>query len=194
MKEEELQIRDYVARPRRYVNIDGSNELTWGAMLSGFSLLDWLHAIVPRDSPWHQPWAQAVCMVAMVWLVYSAGKALKRFVTYPRTGFVAYPDTVKRRMMPVVAAAAAAATVFVIAAVLRGGHLRMVTISGAVNFVFYAVAAQPLRPWKYGFLLLIAAGTLWVADAYALLFFGLAFLASGVTTLTLYLRQTRATP
>ena len=194
MKEEELQIQDYVARPRRYVNIDGSNELTWGAMLCGFSCLDWLHAIVPRDSPWHRPWAQMVCMVAMVWLVYSAGKALKRFVTYPRTGFVAYPDTVKRRMMPVVAAAAAAATVFVIAAVLRGGHLRMVTISGAVNFVFYAVAAQPLRSWKYGFLLLIAAGTLWVADAYALLFFGLAFLASGVTTLTLYLRQTRATP
>jgi hypothetical protein len=194
MKEEELQIQDYVARPRRYVNIDGSNELTWGAMLCGFSCLDWLHAIAPRDSLWGRPWAQAVCMLALVLLVFSAGKALKRFVTYPRTGFVAYPDTVKRRMMPVVAAAAAAATVFVIAAVLRGGHLRMVTILGAVNFVFYAVAAQPLRPWKYGFLLLIAAGTLWVADAYALLFFGLAFLASGVTTLTLYLRQTRATP
>ena len=58
MKEEELQIRDYVARPRRYVNIDGPNELTWGAMLCGFSLVDWLHAIVPRDSPWHRPWAQ----------------------------------------------------------------------------------------------------------------------------------------
>jgi hypothetical protein len=70
----------------------------------------------------------------------------------------------------------------------------MTTLLGAVNSVFYAVAAQPLRPWKYGFLLLIAAGTLWVADAYALLFFGLAFLASGVTTLTLYLRRTQATP
>ena len=194
MKEEELQIQDYVARPRRYVNIDGSNELTWGAMLCGFSCLDWLHAIAPRDSLWGRPWAQAVCMVALVLLVVSAGKALKRYVTWPRTGFVAYPDTAKRHMVPLVAAALAAAAAIGAAAIVRGGHLGMTTLLGAVNFVFYAVAAQPLRPWKYGFLLLIAAGTLWVADAYALLFFGLAFLASGVTTLTLYLRQTRATP
>jgi hypothetical protein len=193
VKEEELRIREYVSRPRRYANIDGLNELTWGAMCCGFYFVDWLHAIVPRDSLWHRPWAQGVCMVAMVGLVYLAGKALKRYVTYPRTGFVAYPDTVKRRMVPVVTAAAAAATAFVIAAVVRGGHLRMETILGAVNFVFYAMAAQPFRPWKYGFLLLIAAGTFCVADAYALLFFGLVFLASGVTTLTLYLRQTRAT-
>src|ERR1035438_1639977 len=192
MKEEELQIQDYVSRPCRYVNIDGSNELTWGAMLCGFSGVDWLHAISPRDSLWHRPWAQAVCMVAMVCLVYLGGKALKRYITYPRTGFVAYPDTVQRRMAPVVAAAVAAATAFAIAAVLRGGDLRMETILGVANFVFYAVAAQPFRPWKYGFLLLIAAGTFYVAEGSALLFFGLVFLASGATTLTLYLRQTRA--
>jgi hypothetical protein len=192
MKEEELQIQEYVSRPCRYVNIDGSNELTWGAMLCGFSCIDWLHAVTPRDSLWHRPWAQALCMVAMVLLIVLAGKALKRYVTYPRTGFVAYPDTVKRRMMPVVAAVVAAATAFVIAAVLRGGHLRMESILGVGNFGFYAVAAQPFRPWKYGFLLLIAAGTFYVAEAGALLFFGLVFLASGATTLTLYLRQTRA--
>jgi hypothetical protein len=68
----------------------------------------------------------------------------------------------------------------------------MATLLGAVNLLFYLVAAQPLRPWKYGFLLLIAAGTIWIPDAYALLFFGSVFLASGVITLTLYLRQTRA--
>jgi hypothetical protein len=119
------------------------------------------------------------------------GEAFKRHVTYPRTGFVAYPQTARGRMAPVVAAALAGAAALGAAVIVRGG-VRMATLLGVVNLLFYAVAAQPLRPWKYGFLVLIAAGILWVSDAYAMLFFGLAFLVSGITTLTLYLRQTRA--
>lgn len=191
MKEEEVQIQDYLSRPARYVNIDGLNELTWGAMLCGFYCWDWLNAITPRDSLWHRHWVQMLYVLVLFPLIYFAGKALKRYVTYPRTGFVAYPDTAGRRMAPLIAAGVAVAAALGAAAVVRGG-LRMATMLGAVNVLFYLVAAQPLRPWKYGFLLLIAAGALWVADAYAVLFFGLAFLASGATTLTLYLRQTRA--
>jgi len=193
MKEEEVQIQNFVSRPARYANIDGSNELSWGAMCCGFASSDWLHAITPRDSLWHRPWVQMLYVPVMVLLIYFAGRALKRYVTYPRTGFVAYPQTARGRMAPLIAAALAAAAALGAAVVVRGG-LRMATLLGAVNLLFYLVAAQPLRPWKYGFLLLIAAGTIWIPDAYALLFFGSAFLASGVTTLTLYLRQTRRAP
>jgi uncharacterized membrane protein len=94
-------------------------------------------------------------------------------------------------MAPLLAAAVAIVTALLAAAFARRGF-RLPTLVGATNLLFYVVAARPLRPWKYGFLLLIAAGTLWVPDGHALLFFGLAFLASGATTLTLYLRQTRA--
>jgi len=190
VKEEELKIQDYLSRPARYVNIDGLNELTWGAMCCGFAFSDWFRAIVPRDSVLHQSWVQTASMVSMVLLIYLAGKALKRYVTYPRTGYVAYPETARRRMVPIVAAVGGAVAALGAAVIVRGGF-SMTLLLGAVNLLFYAVAAQPLRPWKYGFLLLIAAGTLCVSDAHALVFFGSVFLASGVTTLTLYLRQTQ---
>ena len=190
MKEEEVQIQDYLSRPARYANIDGSNELSCGAMCCGFASSDWLHAATARNSLWHRPWVQASYMLAVVLLIHFAGKALKRYVTYPRTGYVAYPETAKRRMTPLIAAALAAAAALGAAVVVRGG-LRMATLLGAVNLLFYLVAAQPLRPWKYGFPLLIAASTIWVPDVHALVFFGSAFLASGVITFTLYLRQTR---
>jgi hypothetical protein len=191
MKEEELRIQDYLSRPGRYANIDGLNELGWGAILCGFSGFEWLNAISPRDSLWHRPLALVLYTLAMALSIYLAGKALKRYVTYPRTGFVAYPDDVRCRVAPLVAVAVAVPTALVAGAFMRRG-LHEATLLGAANLLFYAFAAQPLRPWKYGFLLLIASGTIWVADANALLFFGLTFLASGATTLALYLRQTRA--
>jgi hypothetical protein len=191
MQEEELQIQNFVSRPARYANIDGMNELSWGAMCCGFASSDWLHAAMARDSLWHRPLVQMSIMLAMILLIYLGGKAFKRYVTYPRTGFVAYPQTARGRMAPLIAAGVAAVAALGAAVVVRGG-VRTATMLGAVNLLFYIVAAQPLRPWKYGFLVLIAAGTIWIADAHALLFFGLVFLASGAATLTLYLWQTRA--
>jgi hypothetical protein len=191
MKEQESLVQDYLSRPARYANIDGFNELTWGAILCWFASLDWIHTMVPQHSLWHRPWAQGLYMVAGVLAIHFGGKAFKRYVTYPRTGFVAYPETPARRMVPFVAFAVAIPTTFLAAAVLRRG-LHLATLLGATNSVFYAFAAQPLRPWKFGFLLLIASGALWISDAYALPFFGLAFLASGATTLTLYLLRTRS--
>jgi hypothetical protein len=188
--EQESRIQDYVARPARYANIDGLNELTWGAMACGFACFDWLNAIFPHDSLWHRTWVQMVYTPVMVLLIYSAGRAFKRNVTFRRTGFVAYPQTARGRMAPLIAAALAVVAALAAAFVVRGG-VRVATLLGAVNFLFYMVAAQPLRPWKSGFLALIAAGALWVPDANALLFFGLIFLASGATTLTLYLRRTQ---
>jgi hypothetical protein len=188
--EQESQIQDYVGRPARYANIDGLNELTWGAMVCGFACFDWLNAISPHDSLWHRTWVQMLYTPVMVLLIYSAGRAFKRNVAFRRTGFVAYPQTARGRMAPLIAAALAVVTALAAAFVVRGG-VRMATMLGAVNFLFYMVAAQPLRPWKYGFLVLIAAGALWVSDANALLFFGLIFLASGAATLTLYLRRTQ---
>ena len=128
--------------------------------------------------------------LALMLLIHFASKAFKRNVTWRRTGFVAYPDTPRCSMAPFVAVTLAVVTALGAAVVVRGG-IRRTTLLGVATLLFYAVAARPLRPWKYGFLLLIAAGTIWIPDAYALLFFGSAFLASGVTTLTLYLRQTR---
>jgi hypothetical protein len=191
MKEQESLVKDYLSRPARYANVDGFNELTWGAILCWFASLAWIHTMVARHSLWHRPWAQGLYMVAGALAIHFGGKALKRYVTYPRSGFVAYPETPARRVVPLVAFAVAIPTTFLAAAVLRRG-LHLATLLGASNLLFYAFAAWPLRPWKYGFLLLIAAGALWVPDAYALPFFGLTFLASGITTLTLYLRQTRS--
>ena len=190
MSQEELRVQNYLDRPGRYANIDGVNELTWGAILCGLALSDWLSANTSKSSLWHERWVQLAYVPAMLLLIHFARKALKTSVTYPRTGFVSYPETVRTRMAPLVAAAIAIAAAFAAAQAVRGG-LRLTTLLGAVNAVFYAVAAHPVRSWKWGFVLAIAAGSLWIQDGQALVFFGTAFLASGITTLVLYLRTTR---
>jgi hypothetical protein len=183
VSEEESQIRNYLDRPGRYVNIDGTNELTWGALLWGMALMDRFPAATPR-------WVQLAYVPLMALAVHFGGKALKRYVTYPRTGFGAYPDPLRTRMTPVIAVVLAIAATFAAAEVIRSG-LQMVVLLGLVNVLYYAAAAHPLRGWKWGFLLLIAAGPLWIRGNQALPFFGFAFLTSGITTLALYLRSTR---
>ncbi len=186
MRETELQIRNYLARPGRYVNIDGSNELTWGAMLWGMALLDRISSAVPR-------WVHLAYVPAMVLAVHGAGKLLKHYVTYPRTGYVAYPDAARIWRPRAVAVVLGIATALAAAQFLRGGS-RLIGMLAVVNVLFYAVAAQPVRGWKWGVVPAMAAASLWLREGQELWFFGAAFLASGLATLTLYLRRTRRIP
>jgi len=45
-------LQDYLRRPKRYANIDGTGEIYMGLMILGFALLGYLQTILPKDSMW----------------------------------------------------------------------------------------------------------------------------------------------
>ena len=90
------EIQDYVKRPGRYSNIDGTGEMIFGAMYLGFALLGYLQSTLPKDSIWSTQLARIVFMEVVllaVWgLSWWGSKAIKKYITYPRTGYVASED------------------------------------------------------------------------------------------------------
>jgi len=46
------ELQEYMRRPKRYENIDGTAEMYMGWMLLGFALLGYLQAALPEHSIW----------------------------------------------------------------------------------------------------------------------------------------------
>jgi hypothetical protein len=81
-----------MARAKRYDNIDGTVEMLVGLTLLGFALAGWLEALLPENSP---AWMRLVVIYASlalaVGLAYGTRRAIKKRITWPRTGYAAYP-------------------------------------------------------------------------------------------------------
>jgi hypothetical protein len=83
-----LTIQKQAARVARYANIDGSAELGWATALVCWSVTTYGTIILRPKSLW---------LHAILWLFFLCGalaplllpRAIKRFVTWPRTGYVA---------------------------------------------------------------------------------------------------------
>jgi hypothetical protein len=84
------QIESLLQRPKFYNNIDGVGELGMGFMMFGFALLSWLQAHSPAGSLWHKVYVVLPLILLMVSIIDYGSKAIKRHITYPRTGFVEY--------------------------------------------------------------------------------------------------------
>jgi hypothetical protein len=84
------QVGKLVERPRLYCNIDGVGELGIGFMLLGFALLQWLQVRTPEGAIWHRMDTFCVYVGSMCLAIHYGSKAIKKHVTWPRTGFVAY--------------------------------------------------------------------------------------------------------
>ena len=204
------QIRDYTRRPKLYENVDGTAELFFGVM---YCLGGWLgsevESLMPAESFWGK--GHPGHFVIMIWLglVLGAGywgtRAIKRRITFPRTGYVAQRQAKGSRVLFGVAAAAIGAAVVVLLALLGKGHhfeagrIALLTFLVA-PYAGFAVIARHGHPWK----LAVAAGLALGLTAFdisgphapfvhwANLIVGLVWLASGGITLLLYIRRTRA--
>lgn len=87
------QIDNYVKRPIRYLHVDGLGELGIGVLLTGSALL-WLRLrSTPSSSFWHAFVTVLVCVVALAFALFYGRSALKKRLTYPRTGYVKYRNT-----------------------------------------------------------------------------------------------------
>ena len=88
------ELQNYLARPKRYDNIDGTGEMYMGLMILGFALLGYLQTILPTDSLWStNGFASLLFMylilIPVLALGYWGSKAIKKHITWPRTGYVA---------------------------------------------------------------------------------------------------------
>jgi hypothetical protein len=211
------ELRNYMGRPKRYVNIDGTGEMSLGVMMLGFALLSflmsYLRGVLPEGwSGKHDPAGLLLLfggMVAILGLIQWGTKAIKKRVTWPRTGYVAYPRDGKFRW--------AAALTFVGAGVFAAGFTCLMLFARrhdatslarmgylAILPAAYAIFIYRLRsepPWKWLVLLFMALGLLAIGlivpgDILELwrpvgLFVGLTWLGSGAATLYWYMRHTQ---
>jgi hypothetical protein len=90
-----LQTR--MLRPAQEVNREGSFELGWGLALLCFGIGPYYNAVVTK-SAWYSPWTTWLVWLPFLFAVfapYAVPKLIKRFITWPRTGYVAHPNDVK---------------------------------------------------------------------------------------------------
>jgi hypothetical protein len=82
-------------RPRNYYNIDGVAELGMGFFMLSFSVLYWIMLHTPESSLWHSIYVLVAFMTVTSIVVNYGCNAIKKHITYPRTGFVEYRPTYK---------------------------------------------------------------------------------------------------
>ncbi len=86
-------IKQYMQRPKRYANIDGTVEMGVGVCLLGLALMGYAEAALPpKDSIWQHGFPGrlflAFIVITFCCLGYFGPKAIKKYITYPRTGYV----------------------------------------------------------------------------------------------------------
>ena len=159
------QVGSLLDRPKAYYNIDGVGELSIGFMCVSYALLQWLQVHTPEGSVWNQMYMLFVYVGAMCAVIHYGSKAIKKHITYPRTGFVEYRtrDTVWRPLIIALGFGLLASIGFLIAA---RSHWDMTTPASLVGLVFAATYAHGIARtvrWKWAVVCVMAFGSLVIA-------------------------------
>lgn len=85
----------------KQANLDGSFCLGWGSSLLCFGMVAYLNSILPKSvwASWWTAWIGYVPLVCAAFAVYAILKLVKRYITWPRTGYVALPNEAKLRQL-----------------------------------------------------------------------------------------------
>jgi hypothetical protein len=208
------ELQNYMDQPKRYNNIDGTGEMAMGLMALGYGLLGCLQAVLPENSMWRHGFNSMVLFFAFILLMFGVlhwgPKAIKKRITWPRTGYVAYRVGGKSWWTMLAAVAAFSAIVAVgLGCLMRLDRQRdwmsLMWLGNVVILVagygFWICRFSREQPWKWLVLLFMALGLLAIgliarADFMGLwrpmlLFVGLAWIGSGAATLYLYIRHTQ---
>lgn len=204
-----------MGRPKLYNNIDGTGEMGVGVMMLGFALVSYLQAVLPKDLMWRNGSASLLLMAAILVPVLGFGywgrQAIKKHITWPRTGYVAYRVGEKSwwtmNVVTFVGSGIIAAgfSCLVLLATRhdaislpRIGMLAVLVVSYAV-FVFRSGTGE--HRWTWLVLLFMALGLVVIAlivpgdfeelSRPVFLFVGLTWLGSGAATLYLYIQRTQ---
>lgn len=217
-------LQEYMARPKRYANIDGTGEMIVGLTLLGFALAGYLEALLPENSP---TWMRVVVIFASlalaVGLAYWTRRTIKRCITWPRTGYAAYPRHGKSWWVTTVITRLIALIVVVgVAFLMRSHHaMSMINLSWSlspktwnprvvllivISVTTYAIWTSRMSGghwWKWLVLLFMILGVFTLAlmvpgdfghwERPPVLFIALLWLGSGAGTLYSYVRHTKPT-
>ncbi|MGA2770749.1 MAG: hypothetical protein ABSG26_08040 [Bryobacteraceae bacterium] len=159
------QIESLLNRPKAYYNIDGVGELAGGFMCLGCGLLMWLQAHAPKDSVWHGMPAFIIYVGLMCLILHYGPQAIKKHITYPRTGFVQYRARDARWRPAILGAVAGAATTVGLAVALRR-HWNMATPASLIGLLFaatYAYGFARTVRWKLAVAGVVALGSVAIA-------------------------------
>ncbi|HTV39293.1 MAG TPA: hypothetical protein VMF08_01850 [Candidatus Sulfotelmatobacter sp.] len=86
------EVLDYAKRPKRYQNIDGTGEMVVGLTVLGVALAGYLEALLPKNSTtWMRVAVVFASLAVAVCIAYGTRRAIKGYITWPRTGYVAFP-------------------------------------------------------------------------------------------------------
>ncbi len=188
-------LNDYMGRPSRYGNVDGTIELYAGLLLLGWALTAWVGVHTPK--PWRYlslaPW------MGLPIALFFGMRAVKQRVTWTRTGFVQLRTVPAKRWQTAVLLIVSNG---ILAALfqLYGGLLRPAVGFSACMVLLYAWLSRLNRPWKWAAALVIAgAGVALVASGVDFgknplllpLVFGALMTATGTVSFWEYLRRTK---
>jgi len=206
------QIETLLNRPKAYYNIDGVGELAMGFMCLSFALLMWLQANAPKESAWHGMPVFIIYMGSLCLILHYGPKAIKKHITYPRTGFVQYRARDSRWRPAIIGAVAGAAVSAGVAIALRR-HWNLTTPAALIGLLFAACYANGFARtvrWKWAVAGVVALGSVAIAmlppdfvgavakplwrGAFILTMtlYGAVLLVSGGISFWLYLRHTEA--
>ena len=210
------EIRNYMERPKRYSNIDGTGEMFMGLMMLGYALIGYLEATMPKESFWQHHslvfiYSVLLPVLGLGWLLQ---KVIKRTVTWPRTGYVTFPSGGAvlggRIIWPAVLGAliaAAVALVFIPLALLGKTHHLTMSLTrllyGALFVIPYAFFVYKMcagQRWKLFIVAFMALGLIVLSltvprglfDSFCPwveLFVGVTWVISGGTSLVFYVRH-----
>lgn len=206
------QVRSLLHRPRAYYNIDGVGELGMGVMCLAWALLWWMDVHTPADSLWHQMYFFLIYVGLLSLVLHYGSKAIKKHITYPRTGYVEYR---KGRMRWLAFVTGALASIGFAVAIRRHWGTTPVLLFGLFTAGAYVYHLARSVRWKWAVVWAIVLGSFAIAllpaealEAVAkgqgedsaqligafllfLIFYGVLALISGGISFWLYLRHTQ---
>lgn len=212
-------MRHFVTRIKRYENIDGTGEMVVGLVLLGYFLAGYLVALLPENTA---TWVRVVVIYASlalaVVLAYWARRAIKRRITWPRTGYVAYRRSGKVWWGKLaIACLNVLAFVTVVTLLIRRGHVMsawnlspktwnprvvLLVVISTVAYGIWIPRGGGEHRWKWLVLILMILGIItfallvpgdfgqWARPP--ILFIAFLWLCSAVGTLYSYIHHTKA--
>jgi|SRR5271166_2031815 len=146
------QVESLLNRPKFYYNVDGVGELGVGVMGLSYSLYIWMGVHSSIHSVWNNLYPLFIFVAVMGAVIHYGTKAVKKYITYPRTGFVSYRK--RRTVLPalIVSIVCSVITGFGFSIALRR-HLDITTpaclILGLILSASYAWGIARAVRWKW---------------------------------------------
>jgi len=202
-----------MTRPERYANIDGTGEMIFGLMLLGFALAGYLEASLPGSaSKWARVAVIYLGLILVLGLGYWVRRGIKKRITWPRTGYVAYPRGGKSWWLPrvrIFATLVFGLSLAFAVGIARWRHLISMgnarvdglTVFSVVMYGCWVSRMGKENWWKWLVWFFMILGVVTIAlmvpgdfnnwDRPPVLLMGLLWLGSGTVTLYSYIRHTK---